>query len=125
MYVQPELHLPPLGILALIAESNDVARVASSLNVSCATVRGIAVAGAQEMLGRYHRLIHSNASFVVPTSYTALIHDVQHVVRLDIMNVVAILTARERLEVFEAFAYFRAFCNSPVTESENLNYGQV
>lgn len=124
MYAQPELQLQlsKLGVLALVAESNDVARVAASLNISCATVRDIAAVAAHDMLSRYNALRHPNDHLVAPNTYPVLIQCVKNVVRSDVVNAVAILSARERLEVFESFAYFRAFCNSSVQKSE-INHG--
>lgn len=122
MYAQPELQLPKLGVLALVVESNDVARVAASLNISCATVRDIAAAAARGMLSRYNALRRPNDHLVIPNTYPVLIQYVKNIVRSDVVNAVAILSARERLEVFESFAYFRAFCNSPVQKLE-INHG--
>lgn len=122
MYAQSELQLPGLGVLALVAESNDVARVAASLNISCMTVRGIAAAAALAVLGRYNALQCPGDRLGTPNTYPALIQCVKNVVRSDVMNAVAILSARERLEIFESFAYFRAFCNSPVQKLE-INHG--
>lgn len=123
MYAQPDSELPPLGVLALVAESNDVARVAAALDVSCTIVRGLASAAARDVLMRYAAL-RGDPDPVIPDTYQALVQCVKTVVRSDVINVVAILTARERLEVFEAFAYFRAFCNSPVSKLE-INHGKV
>lgn len=118
LYAQPELQLPAVGVLALVVEGNDVARVAASLNVSCTTVRGLATVAAIDLLKRY------NDQATIPDSYAALLQMVKTFVRQDIVNAVAILTARERLEVFESFSYFRAFCNSPVIKTE-YQHGQV
>lgn len=124
MFEQPESQVPHFGVLALVVESNDVARVAASLNLPCATVRGIVSVAAHEFLSRYMRDETYQPQLVPADSYSALVRCVKLAVSSDVLNVISLLSQRERLEIFEAFAYFRAFCNSPAVNLE-INHGQV
>lgn len=113
--------LPLISILGLVLEGHDTARIASSFDITCADVRAISGGQALSILQRYHHGSEDYAQTmckVSELSHPALINRVKHLTQVDLLCVLALLTERERLELFEAFAYFRAFCNSPVQFKE-------
>lgn len=113
--------LPLVSILGLVLEGHDTARVASAFDITCADVRAISGGQALSILQRYHHGSDEYAQTMLKVSelsHPVLISRVKHLTQVDLLCVLALLTAQERLELLEAFAYFRAFCNSPVQFKE-------
>lgn len=116
----PDRPLPDIAVLGLLAEGQDAARVAVAFDTSCLVIRHMASRAAIDFLNRYHTRVNDEAPFadIATLNHAALIYRVRHITRTDLLSVFALLTAREQIELLEAFAYYRAFCNSSVQPKE-------
>lgn len=118
----PDRPLPDIAVLGLLVEGQDAARVAVAFDTSCLVIRHMASRSAIEFLNRYHLRVTDEAPFadIATLNHAALLCRVKHLVRIDLLGVFALLTAREQAELLEAFAYYRVFCNSSVQPKETF-----
>lgn len=112
--------LSDIAVLGLLVEGHDAARVAAAFDTSCRVVRHMADRAAISFLNRYHNRAIDEASLgdIAMPNFATLLHRVRRITRTDLASVFALLTARERTELLEVFAYYRAFCNSSVQPKE-------
>lgn len=127
LYAVPDRELPAVAIAALLVQGQDASCVAAAFDLSCASVRAIAKQYLCELMNRRSDPLAVEtvgSELTQGMTFAAVLATAVHVCRVDIVNVLALLTPRERQELLEASAYYRAFRNSPV-KSKEVHYGQI